>query len=86
VAAVPVVVGIPFHDTEEDSRRYLDEVGGDWPILVDPGARTALSFGVYGVPETYVIAPDGRVAAKHIGPVTYPMLSEEITRLLGVGS
>ncbi|MGH2725169.1 MAG: TlpA family protein disulfide reductase [Actinomycetota bacterium] len=78
-----VVLGIPFHDTEEDSRRYLRELGGDWPILADPGARTALSFGVYGIPETYVIGPDGRISSRHVGPVTYPILSEEITRVQG---
>jgi hypothetical protein len=37
---------------------------------------------VYGVPETFVIGPDGRVAAKQVGGVTYPWLTAEVERLL----
>lgn len=77
-----VLIGIAFQDRLAASRTYLREVGGDWPQLSDPGSRTALAFGVYGVPETYVIGTDGRVASKHIGPVDFGGLSEEITELL----
>ena len=58
----------------------------DWPVVADPGSRTALAYGVYGIPETFVIGPDGRVTAKHVGPVTYDQLVREITRVLPGGS
>jgi cytochrome c biogenesis protein CcmG, thiol:disulfide interchange protein DsbE len=77
-----VLVGIAFQDRASASRSYLDELGGDWPQLSDPGDRTALAYGVYGVPETFVIGPDGRVAAKQVGGVTYPWLTAEVERLL----
>lgn len=77
-----VLIGVAFEDRPSASRAYLAELGGDWPQLSDPGSRTALSYGVYGVPETFVIGPDGRVAFKQIGPVGYERLSQEITRLL----
>jgi cytochrome c biogenesis protein CcmG, thiol:disulfide interchange protein DsbE len=77
-----VLIGVAFQDRPTASREYLAQLGGDWPQLADPGSRTALAYGVYGVPETYVIRPDGRVAFKHIGPVDYGRLSQEITALL----
>jgi cytochrome c biogenesis protein CcmG/thiol:disulfide interchange protein DsbE len=77
-----VLVGIAFQDRAAASRAYVGELGGDWPQLVDPGERTALAYGVYGVPETFVIGPDGRVAAKWVSSVTYPWLTEQIERLL----
>jgi cytochrome c biogenesis protein CcmG/thiol:disulfide interchange protein DsbE len=77
-----VLVGIAFQDRASASRGYLDDVGGDWPQLADPGDRTALAYGVYGVPETFVIAPDGRVVAKQVGQVGYAWLAGQIDRLL----
>src|SRR5436190_1893640 len=77
-----VIVGIPFQDKPAAATAYMTELGGDWPQLLDPGERTALAYGVYGVPETYVVGPDGRVAFKRVGVVTYPMLTEQIGRLL----
>ena len=77
-----VLAGVAFQDRPSASRAYLADFKGDWPQLSDPGSRTALAYGVYGVPETFVIGPDGRVAYKQIGPVGYDRLSEEITSLL----
>jgi cytochrome c biogenesis protein CcmG/thiol:disulfide interchange protein DsbE len=73
-----VVVGVDFEDTEEEALRYAAEMGGDWPLVSDPGSRTAIDFGVFGVPETFVIAPDGTIVAKIVGAVTYEWLVEKI--------
>lgn len=84
-----VVVGITVNDSPSASRAYAREMGGDWPLLVDDGSRTALEYGVYGVPETFVIAPDGRVAHRTVGPVTYEDITEGIAsarRMAGSGS
>jgi cytochrome c biogenesis protein CcmG/thiol:disulfide interchange protein DsbE len=78
-----VFLGIAFQDRPADSRAYLAELGGDWPQLADAGERTALAYGVYGVPETFVIGTDGRVAYKRVGQVAYGELTDEIERLLG---
>jgi cytochrome c biogenesis protein CcmG, thiol:disulfide interchange protein DsbE len=77
-----VLMGVAFQDRQSSSRSFITELGGDWPQLSDPGSRAALAYGVYGVPETFVIGPDGRVAFKQVGPVGYDRLSEEITALL----
>jgi cytochrome c biogenesis protein CcmG/thiol:disulfide interchange protein DsbE len=73
-----VVLGVSFEDTDEGALAFRDELGGDWPLAADPGSRTAIAYGVFGVPETFVIAPDGSIAAKTTGAVTYEWLTEEI--------
>jgi cytochrome c biogenesis protein CcmG/thiol:disulfide interchange protein DsbE len=55
--------------------------GQAYPSVLDPGARTAIAYGVYGVPETYFIGRDGLVAHKHTGPVTEVVLEEWIAPL-----
>lgn len=76
-------VGVLYQDTRENARRYLAEHGGGWMQLVDSDTRTAIEFGVYGVPETFFIDQRGVIAHKHIGPVTDEILAREIDRLLG---
>jgi cytochrome c biogenesis protein CcmG/thiol:disulfide interchange protein DsbE len=77
-----VLVGVLFEDTVEGALAFRDELGGDWPLVTDPGARVAIAFGVYGIPETFVIAPDGSIAAKTVGAVTYDWLTSEIEEAL----
>jgi cytochrome c biogenesis protein CcmG, thiol:disulfide interchange protein DsbE len=77
-----VVVGIDFQDDHANALAYLAETGTSWPVVADPGSRTALAYGVYGIPETFFIGPDGQMTARQVGPVTYDQLVREITRLL----
>jgi cytochrome c biogenesis protein CcmG/thiol:disulfide interchange protein DsbE len=77
-----VFLGITFQDSPSASRAYLDELGGGWPILEDPGSAAAIAYGVFGVPETFVISRDGRVGQRHVGAVAYEGLVEEIDRML----
>lgn len=46
---------------------FFEENGGDWPVIRDEDAQISLAFGVTGVPESYVISPDGVVVAKFLG-------------------
>ena len=80
-----VLIGVDFEDTEEAALAYTEEMGGDWPLVTDPGSRTAITYGVFGVPETFVIAADGTIAAKRVGAVTYEWLTTEIEGALGTG-
>jgi cytochrome c biogenesis protein CcmG, thiol:disulfide interchange protein DsbE len=77
-----VLIGIDFEDTEAAALAYAEEMGGDWPLVTDPGSRTAIAYGVFGVPETFVIAPNGTVTAKNVGAVTYRWLTREIDEAL----
>ena len=80
-----VVLGVSFEDTTEGAMGFRRELGGDWPIADDPGSKTAIAYGVFGVPETFVIAPDGTIAAKTTGAVTYEWLTDEIEAALRKG-
>lgn len=79
------VVGIVYQDSPENARRFMRQLGGDWPSLLDPATRTAIDFGVYGVPETYFLDREGRVAYKHTGPVTWELVSAKVDSLLAAG-
>lgn len=79
-------VGVVFQDSAKNARSYLVEMGdvsvGSYPNLLDPGSRTAIDYGVYGVPETFFIDREGIVVGKRVGRVTRPILDLEIVRLL----
>ncbi len=76
------VVGVVYQDTPENARRFLDRFGGGWTSVLDPGSRVAIDFGVYGVPETFFIGRDGRIARKHIGPVDWETIRATVDSLL----
>lgn len=63
------VVGVVYSDNLQAVREFRDEKGGDWPMVSDPRGRIALDFGVAGVPESYLIDPEGRIAAKVLGGI-----------------
>jgi len=64
------VVGINYKDNPENARRFLGQLGNPFSAVgVDPSGRAAIDWGVYGVPETFVVGPDGRIRHKHIGPL-----------------
>ncbi len=77
-----VVLGMNFDDAKGAAASFASRLGIAYPVLADPSDRTAIAFGVTGPPETFLIAPDGTIAGKHIGPVGYEQLSGEIDRLL----
>lgn len=62
-----VIVGILFQDDREAGLQFHRERGGTWPTAYDERSRTAIAFGVYGIPETYFIRPDGTIAGRHVG-------------------
>ena len=66
-----VLDGIVYKDKAEDARRYLGTKGDPYSAVGDDRTgRAAIDFGVYGVPETFVVKGDGTIAYKLIGPVT----------------
>jgi len=79
-------VGVSFEDQSGTARGFAKQMGMRWPLVADPGTATAIDYGVTGVPETFVISPDGRIVAKTIGPVTYPELSEQIAHAMPGGA
>ncbi|MDE0803312.1 MAG: TlpA disulfide reductase family protein [Acidimicrobiales bacterium] len=72
------VVSVVYDDRPDDVAAFFDDNGGDWPVVLDPDGRIALSYGVSGVPESYLVAPDGTVVTKLIGGVT----EDDLTQVL----
>jgi cytochrome c biogenesis protein CcmG, thiol:disulfide interchange protein DsbE len=65
------VVGITYKDQPDNARRFLGRFGNPFAANgVDANGRAAIEWGVYGVPETFVIGRDGRIAYKLVGPIT----------------
>ncbi len=75
--------GLVYQDSPGSARAFIQELGGvNYPSLLDEGTRVAISYGITGVPETFVIDQDGVVAFKHKGPITVGQLSSVLEPLL----
>ena len=78
------VYGIDYKDKPDDAARWLDRMGDPYARTgADLDGRVAIDWGVYGVPETYVIDRRGRIAFKQIGPLSPQSLTETILPLIG---
>lgn len=77
------VVGLNYKDKPEDAKRWLARHGDPYQtIAADANGRVGIDFGVYGVPETFVIDRNGVIRHKQIGPITPQALNDEILPLL----
>lgn len=76
-------VGISYLDDAAATSRFLDEMGRSSSTVYarDPGSRTAIAFGVFGVPETFFIDPSGTVVGKIQGPSSALLLGETIDKI-----
>ena len=75
--------GLDYEDPPADAARWLDEHGDPYTRTgADRDGRVGIDWGVYGVPETFVVTADGRVAHKHIGPLMEQDISETIAPLI----
>ena len=86
-----VLAGLNYKDPTDLAQKFLAGYGNPFAAVgVDPNGRSAIDWGVYGVPETFVIGKDGKIAAKHVGPLTVDAVKEqllpEIEKALAAGS
>ena len=73
------IFGLNYKDQPQDARRWLQQFGNPYSAsLMDIDGRVGIDWGVYGVPETFVIGRDGQIKYKHIGPVTQESLEHEV--------
>ncbi|MBI3749470.1 MAG: TlpA family protein disulfide reductase [Chloroflexi bacterium] len=75
-------LGIVYQDSAASAQAFVVRYGIAYPSLLDPDGRTALDYGVYGIPETYFIAADGTIRAKQIGPLDATSLDRQIEQAL----
>ena len=73
------VFGINYKDQAAAARRFLGRYGNPFlAVGVDGNGRTAIEWGVYGMPETFIVDGTGRIAYKHVGPITAEALEAKI--------
>jgi cytochrome c biogenesis protein CcmG, thiol:disulfide interchange protein DsbE len=75
--------GLNYKDRPDDAQKWLDDLGDPYTRTgADIDGRVAIDWGVYGVPETFVIDRGGRIAYKHIGPLTPKLVDETLRPLI----
>ncbi len=73
------LAGLNYKDAPDNARRFLGRYGSPFATVgTDANGRAAIEWGVYGVPETFVIGRDGRIAFKLIGPITPQNIDSEL--------
>ena len=85
------IVGINYKDSADNARRFLGRYGNPFGIVgVDANGRASIEWGVYGVPETFIVGREGTIVYKLVGPVTpdniNTILRTEIDKALKAGS
>jgi cytochrome c biogenesis protein CcmG/thiol:disulfide interchange protein DsbE len=88
-AGAPVeFVGIVYQDKPQSAIDFLDSFGRaeGMQYVVDPESRVAIDFGVFGVPETFFVAPDGTILAKKVGPISTFEITNTINTILAGGT
>ncbi|PYQ47092.1 MAG: thiol:disulfide interchange protein [Acidobacteria bacterium] len=75
-------VGVVFNDTEDKINEFLRERGSSYPTLLDQQGKTAIAYGVGGVPETYFLNRQGVIVAKFTGPMTTEILQSNLAKAM----
>lgn len=73
------VIGYNWKDEPEDAKRWLEQLGNPYFMVVqDIEGRTALDFGIYGAPETFLVDAKGMIVWKHVGVLTPELIEREL--------
>ena len=76
------ILGFSHKDDLNDSKKYLEEEGNPYSFVgIDRDGKIAFDFGVFGLPETFIINKDGEIIYKHTGPLTKKIIEDEIAIL-----
>lgn len=76
-------IGVLYNDRPANGIRWIEQMGGQsYPSVIDNDSRTAIDYGLYGVPETFIIDATGRIAYKHLGPISASVLRQWMDSLL----
>jgi cytochrome c biogenesis protein CcmG/thiol:disulfide interchange protein DsbE len=77
------IIGMNYKDDDRAAKKWLADLGDPYTLtIVDGDGRLGIDYGVYGVPETFVIDKQGVIRHKHIGPVTPEAIEEKIVPLV----
>jgi cytochrome c biogenesis protein CcmG/thiol:disulfide interchange protein DsbE len=76
------VVGIVYQDDADSASAFLDEFGRGYETVTDAGGRAAISFGVFGIPETFFVDRDGKIAGVVRGAIDSEIVESALQRLV----
>ena len=76
------MVGVDIQDKEEAGREFLRRFDFTFPNGPDPGSKISIDYGVYGVPETFFIDRQGRIAYKHVGALPPELIEAQVESIL----
>ena len=76
------VIGVVYQDSAENARAFMARYGRTYPGLLDPDGRTALDYGVFGIPETFFIDRGGVIVSKQTGPLDAASLRRQIEAIV----
>jgi cytochrome c biogenesis protein CcmG/thiol:disulfide interchange protein DsbE len=77
------IIGLNYKDKDPEAIKWLNDLGNPYDFsVVDAKGKVGIDYGVYGVPETFVIDKSGKIVHKHIGPLTPEALNKDILPLL----
>jgi cytochrome c biogenesis protein CcmG/thiol:disulfide interchange protein DsbE len=76
------VLGVVYQDSAENTRDFMRRYGQTYPGLLDPDGRTAIDYGVFGIPETFFIDASGVVSSRQVGAVTEAELRRKIEAIV----
>ena len=77
------VIGFDWKDDRTDALRWLDEFGNPyWLVIADLEGKTAINWGIYGAPETFLVDANGVIRWKHVGPLTDALIQGELVPAL----
>ncbi len=80
-------LGVLYNDDAASGTKWIADMGGQsYPSVMDPGARTAIDYGLYGVPETYFLDAAGRIAYKATGPVNERVVRHFVDSLMAAAA
>ena len=77
-----VVLGVDIQDKREAALKFIGDFGLTFPIVQDLKGTVSVDYGVYGVPETFFVARDGTIRAKHVGALTDEVVRAKLEPLL----
>ena len=73
------IVGINYKDKTDNALRFLGELGNPYKAIgIDPTGKAAIDWGVYGIPESYLVGPDGTILYKKVGPFAERSMTQDL--------
>ena len=76
------ILGVVYQDSDDNARDFMRRYGQTYPGLLDPDGRTAIDYGVFGIPETFFIDAPGVVRSRQVGALTETDLRRQIEAIV----